>query len=57
MPRTPLLQRIAGWSGLVGGEDERPYECQSCGRRYDLQHYVCPDCGSHAVDRTVYSLD
>lgn len=57
MTRKPIFQRLAGWSGLVGGGEERPYECQTCGTRYELQHYVCPSCGSHAVDRTVFSFD
>ena len=57
MPRTPIFRRLAGWSELLGRGEERPYECQTCGSRYDLQHYVCPDCGGHAVDRTVFSFD
>ena len=57
MQEKPILRRLAGWSGLLGGAEERPYECQTCGSRYELRYYVCPECGGHAVERTAFSID
>lgn len=32
-----------------------PYACQSCGRRFSLQHQVCPECGGYAIERVDWS--
>lgn len=29
-----------------------PYECGSCGVRFELQRHVCPDCGGYTIERT-----
>jgi len=34
----------------AGGE--RPYECQTCEAAYDLEYYVCPECGGFSVERS-----
>jgi rRNA maturation endonuclease Nob1 len=32
--------------------DARPdYACLGCERGYDVQHHVCPECGSYSVER------
>ncbi|WP_435347717.1 hypothetical protein [Haloarchaeobius sp. HRN-SO-5] len=27
------------------------YVCRSCESGYDVQHHICPDCGSYSVER------
>lgn len=33
---------------------DRPYRCQRCGTPFELQHHVCPECGSYTVDRDAW---
>jgi rRNA maturation endonuclease Nob1 len=34
--------------------EDVPYEyaCLTCETGYDVQHHVCPECGSYSVERT-----
>jgi rRNA maturation endonuclease Nob1 len=29
-----------------------PYECQTCGARFNTQRQVCPACGGYTIERT-----
>jgi lipopolysaccharide biosynthesis regulator YciM len=29
----------------------KPYECRTCGQRYELEYYVCPECEGFSVER------
>lgn len=30
---------------------ERPYECEQCDARFEVEYHVCPECGSFSIDR------
>lgn len=32
--------------------EKPPYECGSCGTRFELQRHVCPQCGGYSIERT-----
>ncbi|MFB6171241.1 MAG: 50S ribosomal protein L32 [Haloarculaceae archaeon] len=34
---------------------ERPYRCRNCETAFELQHHVCPECGSYAVERDAWA--
>lgn len=36
-------------------DELRPYECESCGARFRLEYYVCPECGGYSIDRAEWS--
>lgn len=36
-------------------QQSKPYACQHCGSRFTLQHQVCPECGSYAIERVDWS--
>jgi len=39
-----------------GEQDEfHPYECQSCGARFRVEYYRCPQCGGYSLDRAEWS--
>lgn len=33
---------------------DRPYRCRRCGMQFELQHHVCPECGSYTVERDAW---
>lgn len=43
---------LDGVTDRIRGESpERPYECQQCEARYEVEYFRCPECGSFAIDR------
>lgn len=34
-----------------GIDADRPFECLHCGTQLDVEYYICPECGSFAVDQ------
>lgn len=40
---------------FVGARDDelQPYGCLQCDNQYEVQYYVCPNCGSFTVERLV----
>jgi len=38
-------------ASLVREFDDRPYECRTCGARFELEHFVCPECEGFSVER------
>ena len=37
-------------------DDPLPYECRTCGARFELQRQVCPECGGYTFDRIDWTL-
>lgn len=35
----------------TAGRPTEPYECRTCGERYELEYYVCPECDGFSVER------
>lgn len=34
-----------------GATGSQPYECLTCGERYEVEYYVCPECNGFSVER------
>ena len=50
--RTGILGRLAAPFG--SRSRDRPYRCRRCETSFELQHHVCPECGSYTVERAVW---
>lgn len=48
--RTGILERLAAPFESV----DRPYRCLRCRASFELQHHVCPECGSYTVERDLW---
>lgn len=47
-----VFDRVRDLAGGGNEEDEAtPYECHGCGAGHQVQHHVCPECGSFNVER------
>jgi rRNA maturation endonuclease Nob1 len=45
------LGRLIELAGLSASESRsRSYVCRSCGRTFEVQYHVCPECGGYSVD-------
>ncbi|MCU4740176.1 hypothetical protein OB955_02945 [Halobacteria archaeon AArc-m2/3/4] len=49
MTLTHRVQRLFGTEGQDG-----LYECGSCGRNFEYNRQLCPDCGCYRIERTTY---
>ncbi len=45
---------VEDWASAIWqSEDDDPvYECQRCDSQFEVEYYICPDCGSYRVERT-----
>jgi rRNA maturation endonuclease Nob1 len=45
---------VEDWASAIWqSEDDDPvYECQRCESQFEVEYYVCPDCGGYRVERT-----
>ncbi|MFB6160916.1 MAG: hypothetical protein ABEJ61_07030 [Haloferacaceae archaeon] len=46
------LRKLLPWAGRATADATGgTYTCRGCGRSFDLQHHVCPECGGFSVER------
>jgi rRNA maturation endonuclease Nob1 len=56
-PTVSTLTRVRDAVMDPDRDDPLPYECRTCGARFELQRQVCPECGGYTLDRLDWSSD
>jgi lipopolysaccharide biosynthesis regulator YciM len=47
-----FIQKVVRAVSAGTARTPTPYECVTCGARYRVQYYVCPECGGFSIDPT-----
>ncbi|WP_202614417.1 hypothetical protein [Halostella litorea] len=50
-----LVRRLRRMVRADRPDAQRPYQCLSCGQRFELQRQTCPQCGCYRIERTAWS--
>lgn len=56
MSGASIVSTIASLFSPDGGK-KRPYECEGCLERFEIQYHSCPECGSYRVNRSSWSFE